>query len=722
MKTSEIKKGKSYVATINRKQVIVTVRSKVGQEWEVLNHSSNRLVWVALDKFIRKYEGESQPETTAEVPRMDGNGTVEVQLSEDRPLHWTDGWKAENAEKASKALEGENSLPPTMSTTTGGLEGTDQSVSTVTSQGSSNSTTTDQPVVDSAPVQYSSFSKYAMQQSEQQKKWSYGDGTPHLIIEALAGTGKTTTLVTALQTLKGMQVEINPSPQQRAVWNAVSMSRYHRFCCFVAFNNTIVAELRDRVPVGIDCKTLHSMGYGAVRKAFKLIPEKEVNKDRVANIISELLGKDIKELRREMGVVVNATIDLVGYCKMNLVDPRQDVVASETPDTVGHSDWQDKMEEMAYHYDVDLSGEAKDPTTGHQRPVSNIVAGLVPHVMERCLDVQKDGCVDHNDQIWLPVVLNLPMFQYDLLFVDEAQDLNRCQHAMIKKAGKRLVLCGDPNQAIYGFAGADAESMSRIQKELEGPEGNGRGCRKLKLTVTRRCGKAIVEEAKRYVSDFEAHDDNHEGVVKMLKYPLQPLGRGKGVKLLKDEETYLPHVQPDDMVICRTVAPLVNQYLKFLKTGKKAAILGKKDMGQAIVSLVTRMKATSIPELISRMEKWRDEEILKEQAKKNPSDSHISNLHDRHDTVVFFTEDAESVVEVIARIDEAFTIPVGTPYIRLSSIHKAKGLEAKRVFYLTPAVYPGRNPAKMRAWQAQQEDNLRYVAITRAIKELTYVV
>jgi len=57
--------------------------------------------------------------------------------------------------------------------------------------------------------------------------------------------------------------------------------------------------------------------------------------------------------------------------------------------------------------------------------------------------------------------------------------------------------------------------------------------------------------------------------------------------------------------------------------------------------------------------------------------------------------------------------------ISLSTIHKAKGLENDRVFFLRPDLIPSRfavNP-----WQKEQEENLRYVAITRAKKELVYV-
>lgn len=63
----------------------------------------------------------------------------------------------------------------------------------------------------------------------------------------------------------------------------------------------------------------------------------------------------------------------------------------------------------------------------------------------------------------------------------------------------------------------------------------------------------------------------------------------------------------------------------------------------------------------------------------------------------------------------------GKSPIRLSTIHRVKGLQNPRVFIIRPEkmplVWKGQSPAEFR-----QENNLRYVAITRAQKELYYVL
>jgi superfamily I DNA/RNA helicase len=75
----------------------------------------------------------------------------------------------------------------------------------------------------------------------------------------------------------------------------------------------------------------------------------------------------------------------------------------------------------------------------------------------------------------------------------------------------------------------------------------------------------------------------------------------------------------------------------------------------------------------------------------------IRELQDKIDAI--FSDDAEGVV--------------------FSSIHKAKGLEAERVFILHPELMP--HPMAKQDWEQVQERNIEYVAITRTLSELIYV-
>lgn len=515
---------------------------------------------------------------------------------------------------------------------------------------------------------------------------------PHVLVEALAGTGKTTTLVEGLKIVKGLPTKIKPSPQQAAVWDALAASRSAVNVAFVAFNKAIADELRDRVPQGCDAMTMHSFGNKAVRRAY---PNVQMNEYRVSDIICRIMDTTPKDLRRMNPILLQATEKLVSLCKMNLVGS----VSTLTGDKKAF-DWNEELGALAAHYDIECNGSREK------------VFDLVPQVLEKCLDVANDGSMDFSDMIWLPIVMDLPIFQYDLLLVDESQDLNRCQQALAKKAGKRLVLCGDKHQAIYGFAGADDQSMDRMAEELAATD---RGCIRLPLTVTRRCGKAIVKEAQKIVPQFEAHEGNPAGKISTALYTYDDNHKKRPV-----EKTYVPLVQDGDMVICRVNAPLVSQCFQFLRMGRKANILGR-DIGQGLITTVKKQRAHSVPELLGSLDNWLHLETEKEQAKRNPSESRLIALQDRYDCLVCFTEGANTVEEVIGKIETIFTDEHNGIGVRFASIHKSKGLEARAVFLLEPKGATVPHPMAKGKWQIKQEWNLRYVAQTRAIEELIYV-
>jgi len=518
---------------------------------------------------------------------------------------------------------------------------------------------------------------------------------PHVVVVARAGTGKTTTLVEGLKALKGLPTSITPSPQQQAVCDQILLSRGRcRSVCFAAFNKSIAEELKTRVPEGCEASTLHSMGFSAVKRKFgKALNVKD---SRVDDIACRLLKSDKQSIREDQPLLLPRLNQLVSLCKVNLL-----------------SGTTAELNDLCDRYDVDFGDryERDETMLDKMDQLKWQVFGLVRLVLDLCKRVQDDLTIDYDDMIWIPVVLDLPCWRHDLLLVDEAQDMNRCQQALAKKCGDRLILVGDDMQAIYGFAGADSESIPRMTDELKT---TGRGCVVLPLTVTRRCGRAIVKEANRYVADFAAHESNCVGKVLTKEMPLVD----KTVKAQREEDTYLPLVQPGNMIICRANAPLVSQCFKLLKRGIRAFIVGKADVAQGIISLITKLDAQSVPELVKKVEEWATTEMDKENAKQEPKETKLDRIADRRECVLAFCEDMLTVRDVVKRIEQLFTEVRDA--VRLSSIHKAKGLESKRVFFLAPG---GFKPPHTRSqlWERQQEMNMRYVGVTRAIEELVYV-
>jgi len=97
--------------------------------------------------------------------------------------------------------------------------------------------------------------------------------------------------------------------------------------------------------------------------------------------------------------------------------------------------------------------------------------------------------------------------------------------------------------------------------------------------------------------------------------------------------------------------------------------------------------------------------------------------------MVFITHNTDGLVStVIADIEELFSTRTKDSdderlmegKVVLSSIHKSKGLEATRVYILDRFLIGMR--ATTGSWQMEQENNLAYVATTRAKEALHYIV
>jgi superfamily I DNA/RNA helicase len=297
--------------------------------------------------------------------------------------------------------------------------------------------------------------------------------------------------------------------------------------------------------------------------------------------------------------------------------------------------------------------------------------------------------IDYDDMVYLPVALNARLWQYDMVFVDETQDLNAAQIELTlracKRQGGRIFAVGDPAQSIMKFRGADEHAVDNVKERLR--------TKVMPLSVTYRCAKAIVREAQTIVSDYEWAPSSPEGKVE----------RNVEWEKMKAE------VAVGDFILSRTNAPLVALCLEFLRAGRRANIQGR-DMGGMLSGFVKKQHAKTVPELVERLELWAKSEI--ERLSKKDADT--SGVEDKVATLLAVAEGAQSVQEVLSRLEALFSDDKSEGQIVLSSTHRAKGLERDRVWLLFDTYKHMRGNI--------EEDNLYYVAVTRAKRELYLVV
>jgi superfamily I DNA/RNA helicase len=320
----------------------------------------------------------------------------------------------------------------------------------------------------------------------------------------------------------------------------------------------------------------------------------------------------------------------------------------------------------------------------------NIGLPILTDIIAKALEQSRiqTATIDYDDMLWYPVIYNIKANKYNQFNVvcgDEIQDFSLVQIELLLKArhaSTRVLAVGDPNQSLYGFRGADVEAMPNVIKALN--------AKVLPLDITYRCDKAIVNMAKKYVPHIEAAPNAKEGEVINIKL-----------------DTITNHIKENDMVVCRYNSHLIKLAFKLIKNGQKAIIKGK-DLGEGLISLINKIvkPGQSMEMFLQKLDAWRTKEIVKAlESGKNPE-----SINDKFDCIMAVAEECDSTICLKTKINNIFSD--NNAPITLSSIHRAKGLEADRVFILKPSLMPSQYATQ--DWEKIQEKNCMYVAITRA--------
>lgn len=459
------------------------------------------------------------------------------------------------------------------------------------------------------------------------------DGSGHGVVEALAGTGKSTTIEEA----------VRRAPNDAAI-----------LVC--AFNKSIAESMKARLgDTGCDIMTLHSLGLKAVTAGHG---RREVD------------GRAAMGLLRKVSLPSPAAF---GACKKLLSIAKGSLLSS----------WEE-LDEAADSYGIDIE----------PRERKQVLAAAIRILREQ--GASRAGLIDYDDMIWLPAVQSLPVPRYEYVFVDETQDLNPAQLWLVKAAcaeGGRIIVVGDRRQAIYGFRGADSQAIPRMIQQLSATV--------LPLSITYRCPQAVVREANRFVPELQAAPGAPQGIVRTAGP--QQLHRA---------------AQPGDMVLSRVNAPLISQAFAWLAEGRRCRIQGR-DIGAGLVKLIESLAKKSarqdVAGLMAALRAWHSVEASRLAA----ADRDTQEVDDKAACIEALAAGRDSLQEVTEAATALFADD-GAPGILLSSTHRAKGLEANRVWLLWDTYRPGQEGGAA-GFRQQEERNLCYVAITRAKKELVYV-
>lgn len=301
--------------------------------------------------------------------------------------------------------------------------------------------------------------------------------------------------------------------------------------------------------------------------------------------------------------------------------------------------------------------------------------------------------IDFNDQIRLPALYQCDMPEYHTVIGDEVQDFSPIQALMVSKLqAKRYLLIGDTRQSIYGFRGAMLNSMFYLRSAFN--------CRELPLSITYRCAISIVREAATiWPGSIEPWVQSPVGTVSTLL-------------------PYNPYADPDTLILCRCNAPLITMAFDLLRDGIACHVRGR-DIGDGLVKLIHKMECNTVRDLIDNLAIWKETELYKASLKEN--DDKAQSVNDKFDSAMLFINRChlnDPPQKVIDSINAMFAQGRG---LCLSTVHKAKGLEAHSAYLLNYGLYDHFANRAKHAWQQEQERNIKYVAVTRAKRNLVYM-
>ena len=438
-------------------------------------------------------------------------------------------------------------------------------------------------------------------------------------------------------------------------------------CLFLAFNRSIRDELQKKIGDYSEVNTTHQFGlrclYRCVGRNIKI----KIDDNKYRKIIEDMVDKSNNEWQK----ILSNAVRLLELCRANLIQANDSYA----------------IENLIKHHDLSV--------------IANEIR-IVRELLQTAYELDMNNpVIDFVDMIVLPLSYKNRIPKYRMVFIDECQDLNTAQRELMSCAASRgrFVAVGDPNQAINGFAGADCDSFQQI---ADLPY-----TKSLPLSVNYRCGTSMIDLAKQIVPQIEAHEGAIEGLVDTIN------------------NVTIDTFQNNDMVLCRTTAPLVATCLKLIRAGRTAIVMGR-DIAKGLKSMIEKSKAKTI----KGFESWVDVEkakLAKEIAKKEhiaESEAEQTGRYvafmDRVACILAFGDTETKLDKVIARLDTIFSDDNVQNAITLCTAHKSKGLERERVLILLPHKLPLTWKGQLE-WQYQQELNLRYVALTRAKKELVFV-
>ena len=486
-------------------------------------------------------------------------------------------------------------------------------------------------------------------------EWETTDN--NILIQAVAGSGKTTTLL-----------------------HLLSLCKYKTL--YIAFNKSIQIDTEKKISErGLNqgrAMTIHSLGLMAIKYMHKKV---EIDDKKGWKILNEVEKR--RPLYFDMKSGLFSTYEEIMRLRFTLMDMNEvsRVYMENDPENIIGT--MVTMDKNIYLNDGINLGDLWE---------------VVMEVREEFYN-KSPLVIDFTDMIYLPARGDyyIPVDPYYLL-IDEAQDLNLAQHKLIDNLVnqgdiKKWIAVGDRNQSIYGFSGAFASSFDLFKTKPKVVE--------MPLDICYRCPTLVIEAANE-VYPVLIPNKIEPGVVNTFTNDFSNLARTPGA-----------------MVICRNKGPLIDIYFELIGKEIPCKLYGDDIMGSILRFLGSYKKMSISRALVDIQKELHELEVDQKTPLKQMMFAVMQENYKNFVTLyskLGFSK-GDSVSSLMEKFKDLFK--GGTKDIILCTIHKSKGLEADVVYILNEYLIPSKFAKSPE--QIKQEQNLKYVARTRAKEELYFL-
>ena len=304
------------------------------------------------------------------------------------------------------------------------------------------------------------------------------------------------------------------------------------------------------------------------------------------------------------------------------------------------------------------------------------------------IDAYKEGkkLIDFTDMLDQFLIKGNVKNKFDVIFIDEAQDLSLVQWKMISKIEEDnkcdVWVAGDDDQAIFGWAGADVDSFIDWK------------AKEIQLQQSERVPSEIQIKALNIIDRVQ---DNRLAKDYLAK-------KETGEILLQFKLSAIDMTKGDWLILART-NPLLKPIPRYLKSqGLFFETVHGKSMEKAIyedINYWNQMRKESLPEI-------QEQRVLERMSKRNDK----LEWYDAFDNVPSTTKDY--LRSMLANGEDLSK----KPRIKVSTIHGAKGGEATNVVLFLNQTLNTMKAAKKSVTKQDEEYRVWYVAVTRTMKNL----